>query len=186
MARVKGTALRASISFLESRADPDSYRDILGNLPSDARQIVDAPILQSSWYPFDVLVALAQAAKGHVPVPEGSTVSWEMGRHSSEQGLKGVYRVFLRILDPGYITRKSTQIFTAYYDSGKMELVSLENKRAEIRVDGFDQPSNVFCERLQGFMERTLELTGARDIRMAHPKCRAHGDSTCLYTGEWS
>jgi len=42
-----------------------------------------------------------------------------------------------------------------------------------------------FCERIYGWMQRTLEMAGARNLRSAHSACVHRGDPACRFEGSW-
>jgi hypothetical protein len=186
MARVKGSAVRSSVAFLQEKLGVDGAAEVIGSLPEDDRKQVEGSILQSSWYDFSLLLRLMEAARPRFPASLSRSLAWELGRFSADYGLKTIYRIFFKVADPHFIIRKASQVFSNYYDSGKMEVVSLDPKSAHMRVSGFDQPCTEFCDRVQGWMERTLELTGAQKIVMSHPKCMVKGDSACDFVGRWS
>ncbi len=185
MARVKGTAVKATVAFLRERLDEDTFQAVLDGVDGNERELLTQPILQSSWYELSLLLHVMAATEGRIKLPPGRTLAWEMGRFSADYGLKTIYKVFFKVADPGFIIRKSSQVFSAYYDSGAMEVLGTEGKTADLRLTGFNQPHAWFCDRLMGWMERTLELSGAKNARMVHPKCLARGDATCDYSGRW-
>lgn len=186
MARVKGTALRSSVALLQENLGPDGTAQVISTLSENDREQVEGPILQSSWYEFSLLLRLMEAARPRFPAHPKRSLAWELGRFSADYGLKTIYRIFFKVADPHFIIRKASQVFCNYYDSGKMEVVSLDPKSAHLRVLGFDQPCTEFCDRVQGWMERTLELTGAQNIVMSHPKCMVKGDASCDFVGRWT
>jgi hypothetical protein len=186
MARVKGTAVRASVAFLKERLGEEGWKGLLAALPEEDREIVGGPVLQSSWYEVSLLYRLMDAARPRVAAPPGKSMAWEMGRYSAEYGLKTIYRIFFKVADPHFIIRKASQVFSNYYDCGKMENVVSDPHSAILRLSGFDQPRADFCDRVQGWMERTLELSGGKAVAMSHPKCLARGDDCCEYKGRWS
>lgn len=185
MANVKGSAVKASALFVQERLGMEGYQRISGRLPPGARETFQGAILQSSWYPFAHLRAFMEEARKEIPTPPGRSIAWEMGRFSADHGLNSLYRVFFKVADPGFIIRKGSQVLATYYDSGKMEPVVEEKGHALLRLTGFDEPHPLFCDRLLGWMERTLELCGAASIQMGHPRCLSRGDASCDYEGRW-
>lgn len=185
MANVKGTAVKASSIFVQERVGPEKYQEICGRLPPEARETFEGAILPSSWYPFAHLRAFMEEARKEIPASPGRSIAWEMGRFSADHGLNTIYRVFFKVADPGFIIRKGAQVFVTYYDPGRMETVVEEKGHALLRLTGFDEPHPLFCDRLLGWMERTLELCGASSIQMGHPRCLSRGDASCDYEGRW-
>ena len=149
------------------------------------KTIAAAPVLSSSWYEHALLRKLTKLAEGKIKTPPGRSLDWEMGRHSAEAALNGIYKLFFKVADIGFIVKKAAYLYPTMYDSGVMELVSAEEKSAVIRIKDFNEPSVGFCDRMQGWMQRTAELTGQKNPVIAHPKCKARGDAYCEYHGTW-
>ena len=185
MAKVKGSAVGATVAYLRIKLGDDGFARLVGTLPEQERTPFAKPVLESTWYEFDAMLALMRAAEGKVPLPPGRSLAWDMGRASADRGLNSVYRMFFKLADVSFICRKAASLYPALYDSGEMSLVANDAKSAAIRITGFDQPSKEFCDRAMGWMERTLELTGVKGIRMDHPTCAARGDAHCEYRGKW-
>lgn len=185
MAKVKGTAVSASVVYLKGRLGQEAFDQTLDGLSPEARATLSGTVLSSGWYEFSHLLEMMVAAERRLP-RGAKPLAWEMGRYSAESGLKTVYKIFFKVADVSFILKKASQVFSNYYDSGHMETVKNEGKSATLVLTGFDQPSIHFCDRLMGWMERTVELTGAREVKMTHPKCRVRGDDRCEYRGDWS
>jgi hypothetical protein len=185
MARIKGTAVSASVAYLRNRLGEEGFDRLLQTLPEDPRASFSRTVLESTWYEFGHLLILMRAAESQVALPPGRSLAWDMGRFSAEHGLNTVYRMFFKMADPSYIVKRASHLFPAYYDSGEMRLVTQDSSGAVIRIAGFREPCTEFCDRMQGWMERTIELTGSKHVQLEHPRCAARGDAYCEYRGLW-
>jgi len=185
MARVKGTAVIASVAYLRERLGEEEYLRVLSGLPPETRDALSGTLLPSGWYEFSHVLELMKGAEANLPRGARS-LAWEMGRYSAESGLSTVYKIFFRVADVSFILKKTAQVFSTYYDRGRMETASITGKSCAVLLREFDQPSAYFCDRLLGWMERTVEMTGAKNVRMTHPHCMARGDDHCEYRGDWS
>lgn len=185
MARVKGTALKSTIDFLKSHMGDEPFQKLLKGLTPEEAAVVTSPILMSGWYEFSFLRKLMKLAEGQVALSAGRSLGWELGRYSAEAALSGIYKLFFKVADVGFIVKKASYLFPTLYDSGIMEVIDLQPNAAVMRVKDFNEPSSEFCDRLQGWMERTVELTGRQRVAIAHPKCRNRGDAYCEYHGRW-
>jgi len=186
MAQMKGTVLASSVAFLKMKMGEKEFDALVAGLPADDASVLRLPILQGNWYRFGLLTDLMKAADGKIALPPGRSLPWEMGRYSAESGLNGIYKLFFKVAETGFILKRATQLFAAYYDTGTMSVVSSQEGLAVIRIVGFDQPSPLFCERVQGWCQRTTELAGHDHVTLSHPRCSAKGDTFCEYKGEWA
>jgi hypothetical protein len=63
--------------------------------------------------------------------------------------------------------------------------VVFEPRHVVLELVGFDGGALEYCERIYGWMERTLELGGAKNIRASHAQCLHQGAPSCLFEGSW-
>lgn len=185
MAKAKGTALRSTVEFLRKHLGEDGFGALIEGMAPAEQEILKAPVLLSSWYEFSLLRKLMQRAEGKISLPPGRTLAWELGRFSAEATLSSIYKLFFKVTDVSYIIKKAAYLFPTYYDTGAMEVLENTQGASVIRIKGFDEPSAEFCDRMQGWMQRTVELTGHKNVTLLHPLCVARGDSVCEYRGTW-
>jgi hypothetical protein len=183
MARVKGTAVDASLRYVRERFGEAALAGILGALSPADRAALGQGVLASSWYPMDALLRFMQEAERQIGPREPDVVR-RMGRTSSEYSIKGVYKVFFRFGSPEFIISRAAQVFASYYDTGAMKVIESVPGSAMIELTGF-AGARPFCDRVQGWMERTLELAGARNVRLAHSDCVHRGDPLCRFAATW-
>lgn len=61
------------------------------------------------------------------------------------------------------------------------EFVASRTARAAWESVGWGGVDVALCRELVGYLGRTLELLGGRDVTMEHRRCRARGDSICEF-----
>ena len=186
MARIKGTAMKSTVAFLQDRLGKDGYAKLLQSLPPEYASLLSASILQSEWYEFSMMIKLVEEAARVIPATPGRTLAWDLGRHSAEYGLSTVYKVFFKMTDLNFILKRASTLFPSYYDSGALTIVENTPHAASARVVGFNQPCELFCGRLQGWIERTVELTGSKRVSVTHPTCALRGGPHCEFRAAWS
>lgn len=186
MAHVKGSAVKSTVLYLKNSLGEEGYAKLLSSLPPECVQEYSGGILQSTWYSFGGFVSLMEAAGKVLPPPPGHSLAWELGRFSAEQGMNTVYRAFFKVADIGFVMKRAVSVFASYYDSGTMEMLDVTDHSATLKITGFDQPCIPFCDRVQGWVERLLEMTGSKRIRIGHPICAARGGPCCEIRAEWS
>jgi hypothetical protein len=184
VARVKGTALESSSRYVRERFGPGALARVIEALPEGDRAAFHEGILASAWYGLDALDRFMQETERQLS-PQEPEVLRMMGRASCEYGLTGVYRVFFKVGSPEWIISKGAQVYSRYYDTGELKIVEVVSGRAIVELVGFEGGSRQFCERFYGWMQRTLELAGAKNLRTAHSTCIHRGDSICLFEGHW-
>jgi len=185
MTQVKGSALTSTLRFARERFGENGLREVLARLDPEDRARVEAGVLVSSWYPFRLMLSVMRETHAvyGASLPH---LYREMGRASADYSLTTIYKIFVRIGSPQFTLGKAARVFQSYYDTGTMEAIVNERGHTVLELRDFGEPAPEFCERLMGWLERTLELTGGRDLKGAHPRCRHRGDPTCQFEGYWS
>jgi len=183
VARVKGTAVRASLRFLQERFGPTGTGSVLERLEPGDREMVMSGLLDSVWYPMPLLLRLMRAATEVHGAAEPELLR-KMGRASAESGVRGVYKVFFKVGSPQFIIGRAARVFGSYYDTGEIRVVESGPGRAVLDLTNFEG-SREFCQRIQGWMERTMEMAGAKQLVPSHSQCCYEGDPVCRFEGTW-
>ena len=108
----------------------------------------------------------------------------KMGSASADYAITTVYKIFFKLGSPEYIIDKATQVFGKYYDTGEVVPVESAPGRAAFDIKGLEG-APPFCTRFLGWMERTMTLAGAKNIRSVHSQCVHRGDAVCRFEGNW-
>lgn len=183
MAQVTGTAVVASLRYVKERFGGDALQRVLAALSDDERKVLDAGILASSWYPMPLFLRFMREAERQLAAQEDSVIR-RMGAASAEYGIKGVYKIFFKMGSPEFVIGRAARVFGSYYDSGRIEVVETRAGRAVLDLHGFEGAPQ-FCERILGWMEKTVQMAGARDLRSDHPQCVHRKDRACRFVGDW-
>lgn len=182
---VKGTALASTIRYITEKFGPEGLERVLARLTPEERAPIKKGVLATVWYPFALLLKLMREAREcfGTQVPH---LPREMGKASADYALTGIYSIFLRFGSPQFIVSRGTSVMKTYYSTGEMRVVTSEKGHAVMEVVGFGEPAPEFCERLEGWMHRTVELSGGTGCRLVHEKCVNRGDTLCRFEGWWS
>lgn len=183
MASIKGTAVEASLRYVRERFDDATLGRVLDALPEADRAAFRHGVLASSWYPMDAFLRFMEESERQLGPQEPDLVR-RMGRASSEYSLRGIYKIFFKVGSPEFIIARAAPVFSSYYDTGQMKVVESVPGHAKMELTGF-AGARQFCERVHGWMERTLELAGARNVRLAHTACVHRGDAVCRFEAIW-
>ena len=184
MARVKGTAVVASMRYVSERFGAGALTDVLGALPEEERSVLEGSVLAASWYPMPTFLHFMQEAEKKLGAQEPDLIR-RMGRASAEYGVTTVYKIFFKVGSPEFIIGRAARVFGTYYDTGKLTVVETRAGRAILDLEGFEGAPQ-FCARIRGWMERTVELAGGKDLRSQHTRCVHRGDVLCRFEGTWS
>jgi hypothetical protein len=182
--QVKGTAIASTLRFVRERFGPEAVAAVRAGLdPTLQARMPDEP-LASSWYPFALLIGLGRAAARRYG---GGLTHFhrELGRASADYAMNTVYRIFFKLGSPQFVVSRAARVWRTYYDTGEMRAVVAEPGHAVLDLAGFTEPVPELCERLIGWMSRSVELAGGKNLRSAHSLCVLRGDDVCRFEGWW-
>jgi hypothetical protein len=184
--RVKGSAIASLPKFVDSKFGPDGLKRWKDSLSEEARGFYSEAILVSRWYP--IKEAFIEPTRKCCELFYGGSLkgAWEMGRFSADIGLKGVYRLFIKFGSPGFIISRANTILTSYYEPSDGKVVESEKNRAILRLTQLPDKSDIFENRLCGWIERALELSGCRGVKLQITKSFAKGDDYSEFLVTWA
>jgi predicted hydrocarbon binding protein len=186
MAEIKGILLNAWVKFLNDRYGEQAVTNALVALSPEDRQLVPAKFLDASWYPFDALHALGKLTRPLLMRADRG-VTTEIGRYMAQHAFTGVYRPLLAH-DPIKQVEKFTSIGEFFFREARKletEITGPASCLVRYRYEPGARPSRSICGSLSGFWSRSIELAGASNVKVSHPKCVATGADCCEFVFDW-
>lgn len=183
---VKGTAVVTIEQFITAREGQLGVDEWFDALPQASKDILRERILPSNWYPVQqalvdpTLMACKLFFGGD---PKGA---WELGRYSAEQGLRGPYKVFLKIATPDVLVTKAIPIANSYYRPMDINLVKVGSNDFNVNMVGIDPPGPVIASRIGGWVERALQLGGTESARVEVTHYGATADDITTIQARWT
>mgnify|MGYP006305373267 CR=1 FL=1 len=184
MVEVKGSTLVPRWHYLKEHGTAEQIEKVKQRLPEGMRRIADGGLLHNQWYPFEYFVALNRVLDEVLGRGDLALIP-VLGRDAAQRVLPTVYRVFYRIGSPDFIITQAARVWRQYYNSGRLSLERIGPKRVDLLILEFETPAVEHCLSIQGWLEKTLELSGGRDIKVHHSECRTRGHADCRYQAEW-
>jgi hypothetical protein len=179
---VKGTALRARLRFVEERGGVEGYRRFVEALSAETREIVDARVLASGWYPFSAFVEICEVIDRQLGAGD-LMLCHELGRYGCDANLPTLYKIFFRMADVHYIVRRAAAAWRVNYDEGTMTVVEEGDHLVRMRME-VPTPHRAHCLSVRGWIVRAGELSGAKDVNVIE-SCRIQGDPHCQFDLRW-
>lgn len=184
MQQIKGSVLKARMSFVEEHGGEDAVHRVLERLPAKDRVALKM-ITLVRWYDFDLGQRLDDAIVRELG--GGRSEFFELlGEASAERNLTTHHASFLTEGDAHSFLAKAHSIYAMYYDTGHREYVKTGERSAELCTYDAETFSTPDCLTVVGWYKRALEMCGVTDVVIEHPECRALGGARCRYTIRWS
>ena len=109
----------------------------------------------------------------------------QLGRHGADANLTTVYRIFMRVGTVKWILARAARLWTMHYDSGRLLVREFPANEVELEIFEFARPHRVHCLSVQGWVERSAQLSGGEQVVVKEVDCRANGDDRCRLRITW-
>jgi hypothetical protein len=180
---MKGSAFTARFEYLRTRY-AGLWPEYVQQLAPETRELATTRILKNAWYPFEAFTDLNLVADR--VMGNGDLVLVKlMGKYAAEANLPTLYKLFYVVGSPEYIVRKAATLWSVHHTTGRCELITHQQNYVEYQLHDFAQPHRMLCKSLEGFIERSLELTGVTQISIREKQCAAEGAPYCSFHGRW-
>ena len=181
---IKGQPVISFLKFIEQELPLDKRMSLIERLPPRYRDEIGRKlILATSTYPLSLLTFMTAEAARLAGVPE-SDFARRAGRFAAKEGLNGVYRVFVRLLDPNTVLSKAAGLWSTIWTAGKLSAERTGERSAVIRLRDFPKTERVLCDRITGWIEHIAEMTGVQPT-VEHPRCTSEGATECEWRVSW-
>jgi len=182
--RTKGTTVKAIQNFVKD-VYPQKYDEWIKNLPNESQKIMTEAIYATDWYPLND-GAIQPTYHLKMFYDENSLkAAWEAGRHSASITLTGVYKVFVKMANPSYVIKRASKITATYYENVVVDSGEETKNSVVVTIYEFPELHRLIEQRIGGWMERALELSGCSDIKTRITKSLTKGDGQTRYEINW-
>jgi hypothetical protein len=179
----KGTSYLSDVKFLKGKLGEARFAEVFAALPRE-HQAALTNILPHHWVSIPAMCALTQAGAAALGIPEAALAA-QLGANNAAEHLHSLYRLFLKIGPADLLFKSTTSLWNNYYNMGKAEIIAESPGKRTIRCGGIHFTAASWCDRIVGYIEKGLALSGNRLISHRHPKCMSSGALACDYELEF-
>jgi len=165
---IKGTSLTSTYDFVKDNF-PSRVDEWLQDLPIRSRELFTKTILATHWYSVQegMIIPTKSIAKLFYDGDE-KTASYNIGLYSANTGLKGIYKIFIKVASPSYVLQRSSRIFKTYYDPIEISIIEDEDKQVVFQIKKINENEFILLDRISGWIFRILELINALPIEVKY------------------
>lgn len=183
--KIKGTAVKSIPDFVQSRY-PDQYKNWFTQLPPDSQKLFRDGISTANWYDMNHAATIPTQKVGEVIFKDIKKGAWESGRYSAEVALNGIYKLYVKFASPEHIIERAGRVFSAYYEGSDMRVLNSSKKNVEVAIMQLTNIHEVIEYRIGGWMEKALEITGCKDLKIEIKSSLSKGADKTLYVITWN
>jgi hypothetical protein len=182
---VKGSAIAVLPKFIEQKFGAAGLQQWQAALPADAQKVYQGGVLISEWYPIKQTYLDPTALMCELFFNGDSIGAHEIGRYSADFALKGIYRAFVKLSSIRSFINRANTVMTTYYKPSAMEIHSVEDGRLVLHMTIFPVPSEYAELRIAGWIQRSIEIHGCKEVTWAIPKSLTKKDLVTELVFTW-
>ena len=180
---VKGAVINATVGYVKAEY-PEWFDAWLAALSTECREVMaDSTVV--SWYPLRLAMVEPTEKLCKLVGASGDAVAWDLGRFSADFALRGVFRFFVRLGSPAFIIKRASRVFTTYYTNAVLRVPESGPSHAVVHILEFPEPHRLVDRRMGGFMERAVEISGAKNVKGTLVSSLADGDERTELRYTW-
>jgi hypothetical protein len=164
--RTKMVQHRNCIEFITSRFGDQGWKNVLNCLDAKDR---DVALLESKvinkWVDLDTHVRLLSAIVNELNHGK-EDILLETGEWTATRDLQGIYSIFLIVFSIEFMLKRSSIIFSTFYDEGGMEVKTLAPGKVECIFKGFTKQQRLIELTITGWFAGAAKLSRAKDIKL--------------------
>lgn len=184
--RVKGAVFRAHIEWVVEHHDIEALDALIRRVSPDTGKALASGILANGWYPFRFVIETDRAiAEICAPGEAPGEIYRDLGRHSAEVNLTGVYKAF-RKEDPHKFFERVAMHHRLFLDFGRAQYEQLGPTACRLSMLDYPCYSKVFCLSALGYYEAATRLQGGLLPVVNERECICQGGQACVYEISWS
>jgi len=185
MMTTKGTTINVVPEFIIKTFGHVAKDKWIAALSPEAKQVFASVILPSNIYPLKSVLIEPTLKMCELFYSGDTGGAFQLGRFSADYALTGVYKFFIKFGSPEYALKKAGSILPTYFQPSVIEVPVLEDGHAILRITDFSEMHEVVEKRIAGWIDRALELTGAKNQKIKITKSLTKGDSYSEFTIDW-
>ncbi|HEV8320966.1 MAG TPA: hypothetical protein VG389_05085 [Myxococcota bacterium] len=180
--RARGVVYLASIAYVKRRT-PGGMPALLASLEDPAdRTFLSEIFLAGSMYDIAPLVRLTLAAARLEGTPAERFVK-ARGTESADTDIRGIYRVLIWASSPEGVAVRLPRAFNRYFEPARSEPAVVRAGHLDSALAGLPEAlAGWYVAATEGFVQRALEMAGARDVRFNWDRALPHGATSGVPT----
>ena len=163
--QVKGTAISFIPSFVKEKFRNEKYNGWLNSLPPSSEQVFSTSILVSSWYPLHAAMAIPVKRICDTFYAGDLKGATEVGRYSADFGLKGIYKLAIKLGTPEGLATRASALLSSYYQPIESQVIEAVPREAVFRIMKFPEMDQLVENRIVRFCQGGIDISGGKNVR---------------------
>lgn len=192
MARIKGIAVGAFISYLRKELGPDVVEEIVAAIGPEFRDRFDLAhpslgFLAASWYEAPMVHALMDAMYERLSPRDADRLLRTGAQVALKSTLTGTHRAILRVVgSPSLHARFAQRLWRTYYDHGRVVSEVAAPDRQVISYYEWEAHHPMLCRFTTESDLVIFPAMGVKNVSVSQLACVSNGDEGCTHEVCWT
>ncbi len=184
MAHCKGLAVSSRLRWVQEQHGPAGLERLEAELSAEHRELLAGHVLPHAWVPMALFIEVNVAADRLFGAGD-LLLCQQMGAWAAEATLPKVFKLFYRLGTPMFIFERAAKLWSAHYDTGRLEPSRDEAGVVHLKLYDVEQPHRAHCLSVLGWAAKSIELSGAKPTLAEERRCRTRGEPFCELCLAW-
>jgi hypothetical protein len=182
---VKGAALASIPDFVRNKFGKEGFYKWLHTLSAEARDVYRYPIKLNEWYPLKSIMSEPTRRICELFYDNSIRGAWEAGRFSAEFTLHSIYKIFVRLGSVESLIKRASVILPTYYKPSAIKVTESSENQGILHIDQFPELDEIIENRIAGWIECAVEISGQKDVQVKTGKSLLKGDPYTEFLISW-
>lgn len=186
MTEVKGVIIHSIPKNILDKFGQYGLKRWLELISPQARKVFSSEIDQEAWFPLKEMLVEPMANIAQLFYDwDLKAASWEFGRLSADVRFHGILKILVKIPSPNTLVNKAGEYLSSYYRPCTIYVPVSEPKFCMVRISNFPDLDKTTEYRICGWMERSLEISGCKGVKVDIVKSLTNFQPVSEYELRW-
>jgi hypothetical protein len=186
MTEVKGVIIASTPKLILDKFGQYGLKKWLELISPAARRIYTSEINHEAWFPLKELLVEPMANIAQLFYDwDLKKAAWDFGRMSAEVRFHGVFKLLVKIPKTTSLIEKAGEYLASYYRPCAISVPMSDDKFCLVRISHFPDLDKTTEFRICGWMERALEISGCKNVKVEITKSLTNFQPVSEYELRW-
>ncbi|MCJ7524472.1 MAG: hypothetical protein MUP71_04510 [Candidatus Aminicenantes bacterium] len=186
MTEVKGVIIHSIPKSILDKFGHYGLKRWLELISPHARNVYSSTVDQDAWFPLKETLVEPMANIAQLFYDwDLKAAAWDFGRMSADVRFHGVLKLLVKIPSATSLINKAGEFLASYYRPCSIYVPVKEPKFCVVRISQFPELDKTTEYRICGWMERALEISGCKEVKVDIVKSLTNFQPLSEYELRW-
>ena len=186
MTEVKGVIIASTPKMILEKFGQYGLKKWLELISPAARRVYSSEVNPEAWFPLKELLIEPMANIAQLFYDwDMKKAAWEFGRMSADNRFHGLLKILVKIPKTSTLVEKAGEYLGSYYRPCAISVPLSDTNHCIVRISHFPELDKTTEFRICGWMERSLEIAGGKNVKVDIVKSLTNFQPLSEYDLRW-